>query len=152
MSILSNWKLTYKPGITGETVVVAHDDELMEEPEIGPTVGYRVIPIRYGTPILDLDGSKVYDLSVTLIKYSATDAEARRDMMRAVIVQYDPLGKVPLRLEIRGLATERYDFTSAVFGRPRVRRLEAWGEDGKAAWSLALPITAVGASRSFVTP
>ena len=148
MSVLSNWKLTYKPGVTGETVIVNYDAELLEEPEFNMRIGNTVVPIRYGTPFIELTDADAFDLSVTLINYSATDALARQEMMRALIVRYQNLGKVPLRLEVRDLTSERYDFASVVFGNPRVRRLVDYGSEGAAAWSLALPIIAVGATRT----
>ena len=150
MTLSSNWKLTVKPGVSGSFVFVDYDQDLFEEPEIGLQVGMSVVRIPYGNPFLELTDQDVYQMSITKVFYAATDAAARMAMLEAFTQRYATLGKVPLRLEIRDLATRRFDWTSAAFSNPRVRRLTDLGGEGQAAWSLAQSITAVGLTRTVV--
>lgn len=141
MSISSNWKLTILRA-SSSIVFVDYDDELMDEPEIGGVIGLNIQPIPYGVPVFELTKADYYEFQVTKINYAETDALARQAMVEAMIDTYMTLGIQPLRLEIRGLATRRYDFAEAAFSRPRVRRLENFGGVGQAAWSLSHTITA----------
>lgn len=149
MTILSNWRLIINPTTT-PVVAVEIDDELTEEPEFGLRVGLSVVPIKYGTPFLELTAGDIYSFSFTKVNYAATDAEARQAMMESLTDTYGALGKVPLRLTIRGLATRRYDFSEAVFDNPRVRRLTNHGGDGRAAWSLAHTVTAKALAKTVI--
>lgn len=149
--ISSNWKLTVKPGVAGAFVFVDYGDDLLEEPEWGLQVGMNVQRIPYGTPLLELTNQDPYVMTITKVFYAASDAAARMAMMESFTQNYAVLGKVPLRLEIRDLATRRFDWASAVFSNPRVRRLTDSGIQGaEAAWSLAHTITAVALARTVI--
>lgn len=150
MNVLSNWKLTYKPGVTGETVVVAFGDELLEEPEMSLRRGLEVVGIPYGTPFLRPTEHDVYEVSISIQRSSATDAFARRDMLNQFVDRYDSTTRVPIRLEILNQTDRYYQWSAAFIHSASVKRLVGEGGDGEAAWLLRFGFTAVGLTRVAV--
>jgi hypothetical protein len=149
MNVASNWKLTYDP--TGTPAVILDFDMLMaDEPEMSLRRGVEVIGIPYGAPFLRPTLNDVYEVGVSIVRTSSTDAFARRDMLNSFVDRYDQTTRVPMRLEARDLTDRYYQWSAAYIHSASVKRLVNEGGDGEAAWLLRFAFTAVGMSRTAI--
>ncbi len=149
MNIASNWKLTYDPTGT-PAVLLNYGDELLEEPELALRRGLEVVPIEGAVPLLRPTLADQYEASLGVIFKSSTDALARHDMLNAFTNRYDGTTVIPLRLEVTGLTTARFDWASAFIHSVSVRRHVDDSTDGSAAWLLRISFTAVALTKTIL--
>jgi hypothetical protein len=146
VNILSQWKFTLDPAGT-PVVILDFDWELLEEPTFTLQRGLEIVPIPDGVPLLRPTKADVYNFVLPIVRVSESDAYARRDMINQFTDRYDDLGVVALRWEVDGLTDRYYQFSSAFFHTPSVRRLP---DNIDGSWLLSLPITAVGCTKTIL--
>lgn len=149
MNVLSNWKLTYDPSGT-PAVLLDYNMELTDEPEMSLRRGLEVVTIPYGTPFLRPTKSDIYEVGVSIMRSSSTDAFARRDMINQFVDRYDQTKRVPIRLEAANLTDRYYQWSAAFIHSASVKRVVTEGEDGDATWLLKFGFTAVGLSKTIL--
>jgi hypothetical protein len=149
MNILSNWKLTYDPAGT-LAVLLDYHMELTDEPEMSLRRGLEVVTIPYGTPFLRPTKSDIYEVAISIMRRSSTDAFARRDMINQFVDRYDQTTRVPIRLEALNLTDRYYQWSAAFIHSASVKRVVAEGEDGAAGWLLKFGFTAVGLTKTIL--
>jgi hypothetical protein len=141
MNILSNWKLTYDPAGT-PLVLLDYGAELADEPDFSLRRGLEVVSIPYGVPFLRPTKHDVYDVAIAIMHSSASDAEARRDMLNQLSDRYSLTSRVPMRLEARDMATVYHQWSAAFIHSASVKRLVTQGIPS--GWLLRYSFTAVG--------
>jgi len=140
MNVLSNWKLTYSPYAT-PVVLLDYLSELADEPEFALRRGLEVVSIPYGAPFLRPTKNDVYEVAISISHASESDANARRDMLNYLVDFYDQTDRMPMWLEIAGLTTHYYRWSSVFIHSASVKRVVAEGRDGE--WQIKFGFTGV---------
>lgn len=142
MIILSNWRLTLGPS-GSSTVIMDYDAELTEEPVVNIRRGLEVIAIPYGAPFLRPTKNDVYEISLSIIRRSATDVLARSNMLTELTDRYDQTISTWLKLDAKDLTDRYYVWDKAFAHSAGTQRAPEYDEDGRAAWLLKFSFTAV---------
>lgn len=112
MTLTSNWRLTFDPA-GAAIVLLAYDSEIDAEPSWPLRKSLDVVNlVDTDAPFLRPAGNNVVTFSFRVYSDETLDATARQRVMESLIA-VAPLGRKPLKVEIKGITDRYWQFANA---------------------------------------
>lgn len=147
--ISSNWKLTFDPFGSSPIVLLNFGDDIEGEIRFPYRRGLEVVEItEAAVPFLRLKGNSFLEFSFEVYGVETTDALARQAIMQS-LMDVEPLGKAPLKVEVFGITDRFWLFTSAVINELDPGRFL---ETAKPRLSKRYAVTAAGLEFNITLP